>query len=85
MQDQYYMQLVLDLAKSTSFQTLPNPQVAAIIVKDGHVLGVGCHLQPGDHHAEVYALMQAGDRSKGATLYVNLEPCSHHGKTPPMC
>jgi diaminohydroxyphosphoribosylaminopyrimidine deaminase/5-amino-6-(5-phosphoribosylamino)uracil reductase len=83
MQDQYYMQLVLDLAKSTSFQTLPNPQVAAIIVKDGCVLGVGCHLQPGDHHAEVYALMQAGERAKGATLYVNLEPCSHHGKTPP--
>ena len=83
MQDQYYMQLVLDLAKSTSLQTLPNPQVAAIIVKDGRVLGIGCHLQPGDHHAEVYALMQAGDRAKGATLYVNLEPCSHHGKTPP--
>ncbi len=81
--DQYYMQLVLDLAKSTMPQTLPNPQVAAIIVNDGHVVGIGCHLRPGEAHAEVYAIAQAGAYTKNATLYVNLEPCAHYGKTPP--
>lgn len=83
MQDQTYMQLVLEMAKNTMLQTLPNPHVAAVIVKDGAILGVGCHLRPGDHHAEIYAIQQAGDAAKGATLYVNLEPCSHYGKTPP--
>lgn len=83
MQDQIYMQLVLEMAKNTMLQTLPNPHVAAVIVKDGAILGVGCHLRPGDHHAEIYAIQQAGDAAKGATLYVNLEPCSHYGKTPP--
>lgn len=81
--DQYYMQLVLDLAKSTMHQTLPNPQVAAVVVKDSRVLGVGCHLRAGGDHAEIYALKEAGVDAIGATLYVNLEPCAHHGKTPP--
>ena len=83
LQDQYYMNLVLDLAKSTKTQTLPNPQVASIIVNNSQVVGVGCHLRAGSHHAEIYALQQAGDYAKGATLYVNLEPCAHFGKTPP--
>ncbi|AUR52227.1 bifunctional diaminohydroxyphosphoribosylaminopyrimidine deaminase/5-amino-6-(5-phosphoribosylamino)uracil reductase RibD [Aquella oligotrophica] len=83
MQDQIYMQLVLEIAKNTMLQTLPNPHVAAIVVKDGVILGIGCHLRPGDHHAEIYAIQQAGAAAKGATLYVNLEPCSHYGKTPP--
>lgn len=81
--DIYYMQLVLDLARSTIRQTLPNPHVASIIVKDGKILGVGCHLKPGGPHAEIHALNQAGSEAHGATLYVNLEPCAHFGKTPP--
>lgn len=81
--DEYYMQIAVDLAKSTPLQTLPNPQVAAIIVKGGAVVGIGCHLHTGNHHAEIYALEQAGKEAFGATLFVNLEPCTHYGKTPP--
>ncbi len=81
--DQYYMQLVLDMAAATLGQTKPNPQVAAILVNNGAIVGLGCHMQAGSAHAEIHALNQAGRLASGATLYINLEPCVHHGKTPP--
>jgi diaminohydroxyphosphoribosylaminopyrimidine deaminase/5-amino-6-(5-phosphoribosylamino)uracil reductase len=61
----------------------PNPHVGALIVKDGQVVGSGFHASAGERHAEIVALDQAGERARGATLYVTLEPCNHFGKTPP--
>ncbi len=83
MNDIYYMNLALNLARGTLGQTAPNPVVGAVVVKDSQVIGMGAHLKAGEPHAEVHALRMAGDRAKNATLYVTLEPCSHHGKTPP--
>ena len=81
--DQYYMQLALDLAASAKGKTNPNPLVGAVIVKDGSIVGTGLHRKAGEPHAEVHAFRMAGDHAKDATLYVTLEPCSHFGKTPP--
>ncbi|WP_071459782.1 bifunctional diaminohydroxyphosphoribosylaminopyrimidine deaminase/5-amino-6-(5-phosphoribosylamino)uracil reductase RibD [Bacillus massilinigeriensis] len=78
-----YMKVALEAANSTIGQTAPNPAVGAIVVKKGTVLGIGAHLKAGMPHAEVYALEMAGEEAKGADLFVTLEPCSHHGKTPP--
>ena len=64
-------------------KTNPNPMVGAVIVKGGEVVGTGFHEKVGERHAEVIALDEAGERARGATLYVNLEPCSHFGRTPP--
>src|SRR5690606_14671068 len=61
----------------------PNPLVGAVVVRDGHVVGEGFHAEYGGPHAEVLALRAAGSKARGATLYVSLEPCAHHGKTPP--
>lgn len=83
MPDETYMELALQLAEKTLGQTSPNPVVGAVVVKDGKVVGLGAHLQPGDAHAEVIALEMASEKAKDATLYVTLEPCSHYGKTPP--
>lgn len=83
MNDQDYMRLALKLARSTVGQTAPNPVVGAVVVKDGTVAGIGAHLKAGEAHAEVHALSMAGEKAKGATIYVTLEPCSHYGKTPP--
>ncbi|SFE28890.1 diaminohydroxyphosphoribosylaminopyrimidine deaminase / 5-amino-6-(5-phosphoribosylamino)uracil reductase [Lentibacillus persicus] len=83
MDDAHYMQIALNLAGSVSGQTTPNPPVGAVVVKDGEILGFGAHLKAGEPHAEVHALQMAGEKTKGATIYVTLEPCSHHGKTPP--
>lgn len=83
MQDKTYMDLALAMARSTSGQTSPNPKVGAVVVKNGEVLGLGAHLKAGTPHAEVHAIGTAGDGAHGADLYVTLEPCSHHGKTPP--
>lgn len=69
--------------KGTIGQTSPNPNVGAVIVKNGELLGVGSHLHAGKKHAEVYALEQAAKQALGTTLYVTLEPCNHYGKTPP--
>ncbi|MGE8205016.1 bifunctional diaminohydroxyphosphoribosylaminopyrimidine deaminase/5-amino-6-(5-phosphoribosylamino)uracil reductase RibD [Heyndrickxia sp. NPDC080065] len=83
MNDQYYMKLALDLAKSTLGQTTPNPVVGAVIVKNNQVVGMGAHLKAGESHAEVHALQMAKENAIGATMYVTLEPCSHFGRTPP--
>ncbi len=78
-----YMDTALALAEVTLGQTSPNPSVGAVVVKDGRVIGMGSHLQAGSGHAEVHALRQAGEAAAGAVMYVTLEPCSHHGRTPP--
>lgn len=81
--DRYYMQMVLELARRGCGRTSPNPMVGAVVVKDGEVVGEGYHLKAGTPHAEVIALREAGEKAKGATLYVNLEPCCHYGRTGP--
>ncbi len=81
--DQAYMVLALELAEQGRYSAKPNPCVGCVIVKDGQVVGEGWHQKAGEPHAEVHALRAAGDSARGATAYVTLEPCSHHGKTPP--
>lgn len=82
-EDAHYMRMALDLAARGWGSTSPNPMVGAVVVKDGKVVGNGFHRSAGEPHAEVVALEAAGEESEGATLYVTLEPCSHHGRTPP--
>lgn len=81
--DEFYMRLALQLAAGAQGQTGINPVVGCVIVKDGRIVGTGAHLRRGGPHAEVHALDMAGSEAEGATAYVTLEPCSHHGKTPP--
>lgn len=81
--DVQYMQQALDLARGGLGWVSPNPLVGSVIVDQGVVVGQGFHQQFGGPHAEVHALRAAGDRARGSTLYVTLEPCSHTGKTPP--
>lgn len=82
--DASIMAQVLKKAEPFAGDTLPNPQTAACIVKDGQILSWGIHKKPGGKHAEVLAIEAAGSADlTTATLYVNLEPCTHHGKTPP--
>ncbi len=78
-----YMRETLDLARKGRSLASPNPMVGAILVRDGEVVGRGFHTYAGLHHAELIALAQAGDKARGATMYLNLEPCSHQGRTPP--
>lgn len=78
-----YMREALELARKGEGQTSPNPAVGAVVVQDGQVVGRGFHTWEGVKHAEVLALEQAGERARGATLYVTLEPCAHQGRTPP--
>ena len=78
-----YMQRALELAGTALGLTSPNPAVGAVIVSGGEVVGEGCTQPPGADHAEVVALRQAGNSSRGATMYVTLEPCCHSGRTPP--
>lgn len=81
--DQEYMRRALRLASRARGRTAPNPMVGAVVVSRGRIVGEGWHRRPGEPHAEVLALRQAGEAARGATLYVNLEPCCHHGRTPP--
>lgn len=81
--DHLYMTQALRLAEQGLYTSMPNPRVGCVIVKDNVVVGEGAHFKAGTPHAEVHALEQAGARTKGATVYVTLEPCSHHGRTPP--
>lgn len=64
-------------------QTDPNPLVGSVIVNHNEIVGVGTHLKAGEPHAEIHALRMAGEKAKGGTIYVTLEPCSHHGRTGP--
>ncbi|MNI12882.1 Riboflavin biosynthesis protein RibD [compost metagenome] len=82
-QDETYMRLALQMAESAAGQTDINPVVGCVLVKDGRIIGMGAHLKRGLGHAEVNALRMAGDEALGATAYVTLEPCSHHGRTSP--
>lgn len=83
--DPSYMKLALELAKATVGQTGMNPSVGCVVVKEGRIVGTGAHLRMGSAHAEVQALNMAGRDAEGSTVYVTLEPCSHHGRTPPCC
>lgn len=82
-EDRRYMQLALEVARRAGGRTSPNPRVGAVLVRGNEVVGQGFHRGPGHPHAEVEALREAGDMACGATLYVTLEPCCHHGHTPP--
>jgi len=79
------MTLALRLAAKGQGTTSPNPMVGAVVVRQGRIIGRGFHLRPGTPHAEILALRQAGNRAKGATLYVTLEPCCHLTKRTPPC
>lgn len=81
--DAEYMRRAIELARRGWGQTAPNPMVGAVLVRDGEIVGEGHHERFGEEHAEVRAIAAAGERAKGATLYVTLEPCNHYGKTPP--
>ncbi|HPP07034.1 MAG TPA: bifunctional diaminohydroxyphosphoribosylaminopyrimidine deaminase/5-amino-6-(5-phosphoribosylamino)uracil reductase RibD, partial [Syntrophorhabdaceae bacterium] len=83
MNEEAYMRLALSLAKKGRGTTSPNPMVGAIIVRDDKVVGKGYHKKAGLPHAEIIAINEAKEHARGATLYVNLEPCVHFGKTPP--
>lgn len=81
--DTVHMQRALRLAARGLYTTDPNPRVGCVIVKGGRVLGEGWHQRAGEPHAEILALKQAGAQAAGASVYLTLEPCSHHGRTPP--
>lgn len=81
--DHAFMARALQLARKGLFTTTPNPRVGCVLVRDGTVVGEGWHARAGEAHAEIHALAAAGQQARGATAYVTLEPCSHHGRTPP--
>ncbi len=82
-QDYHYMALALTLAARGLYTTEPNPRVGCVLVKHGQIVGQGWHKRAGEAHAEVHALNMAAEQAQGATAYVTLEPCFHHGRTPP--
>ena len=82
-QDYAHMARALQLAERGLNTTTPNPRVGCVIVKNGNIIGQGWHAMAGGPHAEIHALTEAGDKARGTTVYVTLEPCSHHGRTPP--
>ncbi|MFH1562107.1 MAG: bifunctional diaminohydroxyphosphoribosylaminopyrimidine deaminase/5-amino-6-(5-phosphoribosylamino)uracil reductase RibD [Nitrospirota bacterium] len=83
MENKKYIERALQLAKKAIGKTSPNPMVGAVVVKDRKIVGEGYHQKAGSPHAEINALLEAGQQAKNATLYLNLEPCSHYGRTPP--
>jgi diaminohydroxyphosphoribosylaminopyrimidine deaminase/5-amino-6-(5-phosphoribosylamino)uracil reductase len=78
-----WMRRALELAERGRGTTSPNPMVGAVLLRDGEIVGEGYHQAPGELHAEALALLRAGTRAAGSTCYVTLEPCAHHGRTPP--
>jgi len=80
--DERYMRRALELAEQGRYSVSPNPMVGCVIVRDGAIVAEGWHRRAGEAHAEVDALSHGAD-VRGATMYVTLEPCSHHGRTPP--
>jgi diaminohydroxyphosphoribosylaminopyrimidine deaminase / 5-amino-6-(5-phosphoribosylamino)uracil reductase len=80
---EFYMQLALENALAMKGQTDPNPLVGSVIVNENRVVGIGAHLKAGEPHAEIHTIRMAGDKARGGTIYVTLEPCSHHGRTGP--
>lgn len=85
MNDEFYMKRAITLARRGEAWVSPNPMVGAVIVKKGRVIGQGFHQTFGGNHAEINAINRASESIEGATIYVNLEPCTHYGKTPPCC
>ena len=83
MSDRQYMAEAIRLGARGICTTHPNPNVGCVIVQQGEIVGRGWHPRAGEPHAEVFALAEAGERARGADVYVTLEPCSHHGRTPP--
>lgn len=81
--DHAMMARALRLAERGAFTTRPNPMVGCVLAQGDAVVGEGWHQRKGEPHADVFALQAAGDRARGATAYVSLEPCAHHGSTPP--
>jgi diaminohydroxyphosphoribosylaminopyrimidine deaminase/5-amino-6-(5-phosphoribosylamino)uracil reductase len=81
--DHEFMARALRLAERGLLTTTPNPRVGCVVVRDQQVVGEGWHVRAGGQHAEVHALQAAGEKARGATVFVTLEPCSHHGRTPP--
>ena len=81
--DYRHMARALSLAQRGLYSTDPNPRVGCVLVREGEIVGEGWHERAGEAHAEIHALRQAGERARGATAYVTLEPCCHHGRTPP--
>jgi len=81
--DYRYMSRAINLAWRGRYTTQPNPRVGCVLVKNGSIVGEGWHERAGEAHAEIHALAMAGDAARGATAYVTLEPCCHHGRTPP--
>ena len=81
--DHGMMARALQLAERALWTTSPNPRVGCVLVRDGEIVGEGWHVRAGEPHGEVHALRAAGERARGATAYVTLEPCSHYGRTPP--
>jgi diaminohydroxyphosphoribosylaminopyrimidine deaminase / 5-amino-6-(5-phosphoribosylamino)uracil reductase len=83
MTDEHYMRIALNLAKKGAPWACPNPLVGAVIVRNDRIIGKGYHRCCGENHAEINAIENATETVRGSTIYINLEPCSHHGKTPP--
>jgi diaminohydroxyphosphoribosylaminopyrimidine deaminase / 5-amino-6-(5-phosphoribosylamino)uracil reductase len=82
-EDEKWMRRAIRLAEKGRGRTSPNPMVGAVLVKDRRVVGEGYHAKAGEPHAEIIALREAGEGARGASLYLNLEPCTHYGRTPP--
>lgn len=83
MNDINYMSRAIQLARCGTYTTRPNPRVGCVVVKDRQIVGEGHHIKAGGPHAEIYALRNAGDNAADSTVYISMEPCSHHGRTPP--
>lgn len=83
MADESYIQLTIEIAKKGEGSVSPNPLVGCVITKNNRIIGAGYHQKFGEEHAEINAINSTSETLEDSTLYVNLEPCSHHGKTPP--